>query len=63
MGKEGQKLVGNSSSLMEVDGAVGKRINFWKHFAVGQPARDASCCGRFGTGSGGGALGLGMVLG
>lgn len=59
MGKEGQKLVGNSRSLVEVDGAVGRRVNFWRHFAVGQPCPCERCIalGRFGTGSGGGVLG------
>lgn len=34
--KRGEKLVGDSNSLMEVDGGVDKRVNFWRPFGVGQ---------------------------
>ena len=51
---EKKNLVGNSNSLLEVGGGVGKRINFWRPFAAGPVWVSGGCIapGRFGSGNG-----------
>lgn len=57
--------MGNSNSVMEVDGGIGKRINFWRPFGVGWMGTHEGCImpGMFGNGIGSSVWGPVMVLG